>query len=65
VVSDRHGRLGARDKDRAAFWPSIVVADSNLTIQILALHRILDQGLEREEVASKQSLSAAAASWFR
>jgi hypothetical protein len=50
---------------RVTFWPSVVVADSNLTIQILALHRILDQGPERKEVASKQSLSAATASWFR
>jgi hypothetical protein len=65
VVIDRHGRLGMRDEIRAAFWPSIVVADSNLPIQILALLRILDQGPEWEEVASIRSPSAATASRFR
>jgi class 3 adenylate cyclase len=39
-----HGRLVSKDEIMAAVWPSTVVADSNLPIQILALRRILDHG---------------------
>jgi DNA-binding winged helix-turn-helix (wHTH) protein len=42
VLVERHGDLVSKDEIMTAVWPGIVVADSNLPIQILALRRILD-----------------------
>lgn len=44
VLVGRHGRLVSKAEIMAAVWPRIVVADSNLPIQILALRRVLDHG---------------------
>jgi DNA-binding winged helix-turn-helix (wHTH) protein len=44
VLVQRHGDLVSKDEIMAAVWPGIVVADSNLPIQILALRRVLDHG---------------------
>jgi len=44
VLVQRHGDLVSKDEIMTAVWPGIVVADSNLPIQILALRRILDHG---------------------
>jgi len=44
VLVQRHGDLVSKDEIMAAVWPGIVVADSNLPIQILALRRVLDRG---------------------
>ena len=44
VLVQRHGDLVSKDEIMAAVWTGIVVADSNLPIQILALRRVLDRG---------------------
>jgi DNA-binding winged helix-turn-helix (wHTH) protein len=44
VLVQRHGDLVSKDEIMAAVWPGIVVADSNLPIQILALRRVLVRG---------------------
>jgi DNA-binding winged helix-turn-helix (wHTH) protein len=44
VLVQRHGDLVSKEEIMAAVWPGIVVADSNLPIQILALRRVLDRG---------------------
>jgi len=44
VLVERHGDLVSKDEIMTAVWPGIVVADSNLPIQILALRRVLDRG---------------------
>jgi class 3 adenylate cyclase len=44
ALVERHGDLVSKDEIMTAVWPGIVVADSNLPIQILALRRILDHG---------------------
>ena len=36
--------LVSKDEIMAAVWPGLVVEDNNLTVQISALRRILDQG---------------------
>src|SRR6516162_8772248 len=43
VLIERPGELVSRNEIMAAAWPSIVVEDNNLTIQIAALRRVLDQ----------------------
>lgn len=43
VRVERPGDLVSRDAIIAAVWPSTVVADNNLNMQIAALRRILDQ----------------------
>ena len=43
VLLERPGELVSRDEIMAAAWPGIVVEDNNLTIQIAALRRVLDQ----------------------
>jgi len=40
---ERHGQLVSKDEIFAAVWPGIVVGESNLTVQISALRRVLDQ----------------------
>jgi DNA-binding winged helix-turn-helix (wHTH) protein len=44
VLIERAGEAVARDEIVAAVWPGTVVEDSNLTVQISALRRVLDQG---------------------
>jgi adenylate cyclase len=44
VLVARAGDIVAKDEIAAAVWPSRVVEDSNLTVQISALRRALDQG---------------------
>jgi DNA-binding winged helix-turn-helix (wHTH) protein len=43
VLLERPGELVSRDQIMAAAWPDVVVEDNNLTIQIAALRRVLDQ----------------------
>jgi TolB-like protein/DNA-binding winged helix-turn-helix (wHTH) protein/Flp pilus assembly protein TadD len=43
ALLERPGGLVSRDEIMAAAWPGIVVEDNNLTIQIAALRRVLDQ----------------------
>src|SRR5271166_2113045 len=40
----RHGGLVSKDEIMTAVWPGMVVEDSNLPTQILALRRVLDRG---------------------
>ena len=44
VLVGRAGDLVSRDEIIAAVWPSTVVEDNNLNVQIAALRRILDDG---------------------
>src|SRR5271170_2030222 len=44
VLVGRAGDLASRDEIIAAVWPSTVVEDNNLNMQIAALRRILDHG---------------------
>ena len=43
VLITRAGETVSKDEIIAAVWPGIVVEDSNLTVQISALRRVLDQ----------------------
>ena len=43
ALLERPGELISRNEIMAAAWPGIVVEDNNLTIQIAALRRVLDQ----------------------
>lgn len=45
VLVDRHGELVSKDEIMAAVWPSVVVEESNLSVQISALRRALGAGL--------------------
>lgn len=47
LLVERHGQLVTKEEIMAAVWPSVVVSDSNLPIQILAIRRILDHGRAR------------------
>jgi adenylate cyclase len=40
----RHGDLVSKDEIMTAVWPEMIVEDSNLPTQILALRRVLDRG---------------------
>jgi adenylate cyclase len=44
VLIERAGEIVSKDEIIAAVWPGTVVEDSNLTVQISALRRVLDQG---------------------
>ena len=44
VLVERAGEVASKDEIIAAVWPSTVVEDSNLTVQISALRRVLDRG---------------------
>ena len=44
VLVARAGEIVSKDEITAAVWPGKVVEDSNLTVQISALRRVLDQG---------------------
>ena len=43
LLLQRPGDLVSRDEIMAAVWPGTVVEDHNLTVQISALRRVLDQ----------------------
>ena len=44
VLIERAGEVVSKDEIIAAVWPDTVVEDSNLTVQISALRRVLDRG---------------------
>jgi TolB-like protein len=44
LLVERHGQLVSKDEIFAAVWPGIVVGEANLTVQISALRRVLDNG---------------------
>src|ERR1700736_4294981 len=44
VLIERAGEVLSKDEIIAAVWPGTVVEDSNLTVQISALRRVLDRG---------------------
>src|SRR5260221_9646408 len=44
LLLERRGDLLTKEEIFAAVWPRTVVEDSNLTVQIAALRRVLDQG---------------------
>jgi DNA-binding winged helix-turn-helix (wHTH) protein len=44
VLVERSGDLVSRDQIIAAVWPTTVVEDNNLNMQVAALRRVLDQG---------------------
>ena len=44
VLVARAGEVVSKDEIIAAVWPGTVVEDSNLTVQISALRRVIDQG---------------------
>jgi TolB-like protein/Flp pilus assembly protein TadD len=44
VLVARAGEIVSKDEITAAVWPGRVVEDSNLTVQISTLRRVLDQG---------------------
>jgi TolB-like protein/DNA-binding winged helix-turn-helix (wHTH) protein len=47
VLIERAGEVVSKDEIIAAVWPGMVVEDSNLTVQISALRRVLDRGRSR------------------
>jgi DNA-binding response OmpR family regulator len=54
----RHGGLVSKDEIMTAVWPGVVVEDSNLPTQILALRRAIDRG--RSHGSCIQTVSGAA-----
>src|SRR5437763_12177162 len=44
VLIERAGEIVSKDEIIATVWPGTVVEDSNLTVQISALRRVLDSG---------------------
>jgi adenylate cyclase len=44
VLVERHGDLVTRDEVMRVVWPGTAVEDNNLTVQISALRRVLDEG---------------------
>ena len=48
VLIERAGEVVSKDEIVAAVWPETVVEDSNLTVQISALRRVLDRGQGNE-----------------
>jgi adenylate cyclase len=47
LLVERPGKLVSKDAIMEGVWPGTVVEEGNLTVQISALRRILDQGRER------------------
>jgi DNA-binding winged helix-turn-helix (wHTH) protein len=47
LLAERHGELISKDAIMEAVWPGTVVEEGNLTVQISALRRILDQNREQ------------------
>jgi len=44
ILVEQHGRIVSKDDIISAVWPDTIVEESNLTVQIAALRRVLDQG---------------------
>src|SRR6516165_11266857 len=44
VLIEQAGEVVSKDEIIAAVWPGTIVEDSNLTVQISALRRVLDRG---------------------
>jgi TolB-like protein/DNA-binding winged helix-turn-helix (wHTH) protein len=44
LLAERQGQLVKKDEIMTAVWPATVVEEGNLTVQISALRRVLDQG---------------------
>jgi DNA-binding winged helix-turn-helix (wHTH) protein len=44
VLIERAGEVVSKDEIIAAVWPGTVVEDSNLTVQVSTLRRVLDRG---------------------
>src|SRR6516164_6991554 len=44
VLIEQAGKVVSKEKIITAVWPETVVEDSNLTVQISALRRVLDRG---------------------
>jgi TolB-like protein/CRP-like cAMP-binding protein len=44
VLVERHGEVVSKAEIMAAVWPNMAVEDGNLTLQMSALRRVLDQG---------------------
>jgi adenylate cyclase len=44
VLIDRHGDIVSKDEIMRIVWPGTVVGEGNLTVQISALRRVLDDG---------------------
>ena len=44
ILMARQGGLVSKDDIMQAVWPGTVVEDNNLTVQVSALRRVLDQG---------------------
>ena len=44
LLAERRGQLVTKDEIMAAVWPGTAVEEGNLTVQISALRRVLDQG---------------------
>src|SRR5271166_5490152 len=47
LLVERQGKLVSKDAIMAAVWPGTVVEEGNLTVQIAALRRIIDQNREQ------------------
>jgi adenylate cyclase len=43
LLIDRHGEVVSKDEILTAVWPGVVVEGANVTVQISALRRVLDQ----------------------
>jgi DNA-binding winged helix-turn-helix (wHTH) protein len=56
VLVERSGELVSKEEIMAAVWGRTVVENANLTVQISALRRILDQG--RSEGSCIQTVAA-------
>ena len=56
VLVERSGRLVTKEEIMAAVWGRTVVENANLTVQIAALRRVLDQG--RSEGSAIQTVAA-------
>ena len=56
VLVERPGRLVTKEEIMAAVWGRTVVENANLTVQIAALRRVLDQG--RSEASAIQIVAA-------
>jgi TolB-like protein len=55
ILIARQGDLVSKEEIMQAVWPGTVVEDNNLTVQISALRRVLDQG--REEGSCIQTIA--------
>lgn len=44
LLAQRHGEVVSKDTIMDAVWPGLAIEEGNLTVQISALRRILDQG---------------------